>query len=200
LGFCLVPRRLFVKKQWCAYDEFTWSIVVGRDGRRGWWEECTWNARRLAVLGRFLATKISCFLSRHDSIQELPGDPQHASFPTAPSRVACLPKYFMYYNYLKRLSTRQVGVTFFRNKTLGVSWDFSNPRVTGKKSALRSNAPAYWLLTLETWKTADSFVRAVPTGFRLGGCIIYQWSKHQKIYSIVSPLNSCLIKVASYTF
>jgi hypothetical protein len=29
---CLVPRRLFVKKQWCAYDEFTWSIVVGRDG------------------------------------------------------------------------------------------------------------------------------------------------------------------------
>jgi hypothetical protein len=37
------------KKQWCAYDKFTWSIVVRRDGRRGWWEECTWNARRLAV-------------------------------------------------------------------------------------------------------------------------------------------------------
>jgi hypothetical protein len=55
----ILPRTqasLF-KKQWCAYDEFTWSIVVGRDGRRGWWEECTWNARRLAVLGRFLATK-----------------------------------------------------------------------------------------------------------------------------------------------
>jgi hypothetical protein len=45
------------KKQWCAYDEFTWSIVVG--------------------------------------------------IPTAPSRVACLPEYFMYYNYLKRLGTRQ---------------------------------------------------------------------------------------------
>ena len=43
--------------------------------------------------------------SRHDSIQELPGAPQHASFPTAPSRVACLPEYFMYYNYLKRLGT-----------------------------------------------------------------------------------------------
>jgi hypothetical protein len=28
------------------------------------------------------------------------------SFPTAPSRVACLPEYFMYYNYLKRLGTR----------------------------------------------------------------------------------------------
>jgi hypothetical protein len=26
---------------------------------------------------------------------------------TAPSRVACLPEYFMYYNYLKRLGTRQ---------------------------------------------------------------------------------------------
>jgi hypothetical protein len=25
------------------------------------------------------------------------GAPQHASFPTAPSRVACLPEYFMYY-------------------------------------------------------------------------------------------------------
>jgi hypothetical protein len=30
---CLVPRRLFLKKKWCAYDEFTWSIVVGRDGK-----------------------------------------------------------------------------------------------------------------------------------------------------------------------
>ena len=28
-------------------------------------------------------------------------------FPTAPSRVACLPEYFMYCNYLKRLGTRQ---------------------------------------------------------------------------------------------
>ena len=45
---------------------------------------------------------------RHDSIQELPGAPQHAPFPTAPSRVACLPEYFMYCNYLKRLGTRQV--------------------------------------------------------------------------------------------
>ena len=44
---------------------------------------------------------------RHDSIQELPGAPQHATFPTAPSRVACLPEYFMYCNYLKRLGTRQ---------------------------------------------------------------------------------------------
>jgi hypothetical protein len=44
--------------------------------------------------------------SRHDSIQELPGAPQYASFSTAPSRVACLPEYFMYYNYLKRLGTR----------------------------------------------------------------------------------------------
>ena len=35
-------------------------------------------------------------------IQELPGAPQHAPFPTAPSRVTCLPEYFMYYNYLKR--------------------------------------------------------------------------------------------------
>jgi hypothetical protein len=35
--------------------------------------------------------------SRHDSIHELPGAPQHASFPTAPSRVACLREYFMYY-------------------------------------------------------------------------------------------------------
>jgi hypothetical protein len=45
---------------------------------------------------------------RHDSIQELPGAPQHAPFPTAPSRVACLPEYFMYCNYLKRLGTRQI--------------------------------------------------------------------------------------------
>jgi hypothetical protein len=30
---------------------------------------------------------------RHDSIQELPGAPQDAPFPTAPSRVACLPEY-----------------------------------------------------------------------------------------------------------
>ena len=52
--------------------------------------------------------------SRHDSIQELPSAPQHASFPAAPSRVACLPEYFMYYNYLKRLGTRQA---------LGVSSD-----------------------------------------------------------------------------
>ena len=44
---------------------------------------------------------------RHDSIQELPGAPQHAPFPTVPSRVACLPEYFMYCNYLKRLGTRQ---------------------------------------------------------------------------------------------
>jgi hypothetical protein len=29
-------------------------------------------------------------------------------FPTAPSRVACLPEYFMYCNYLKRLGTRQL--------------------------------------------------------------------------------------------
>jgi hypothetical protein len=29
-------------------------------------------------------------------------------FPTAPSRVDCLPGYFMYYNYLKRLGTRQM--------------------------------------------------------------------------------------------
>jgi hypothetical protein len=46
--------------------------------------------------------------SRHDSIQELPGAPKHASFPTAHSRVACLPEYFMYCNYLKRLGTRQL--------------------------------------------------------------------------------------------
>jgi hypothetical protein len=45
--------------------------------------------------------------SRHDSIQELPAAPQLAPFPTAPSRVACLPEYFMYCNYLKRLGTRQ---------------------------------------------------------------------------------------------
>ena len=44
---------------------------------------------------------------RHYSIQELPGAPQHAPFPTAPSRVACLPEYFMYCNNLKRLGTRQ---------------------------------------------------------------------------------------------
>jgi hypothetical protein len=44
---------------------------------------------------------------RHDSMQELPGAPQHAPFPTAPLRVACLPEYFMYCNYLKRLGTRQ---------------------------------------------------------------------------------------------
>jgi hypothetical protein len=35
---------------------FTWSIIVAREKRRGWWEDCTWNARRLAVLG----TSISC--------------------------------------------------------------------------------------------------------------------------------------------
>jgi hypothetical protein len=35
----------------------------GERWRRGWWEECTWNAGRLAVLGRFLARKsISCKL------------------------------------------------------------------------------------------------------------------------------------------
>ena len=50
---------------------------------------------------------LNSMFSRHDSIQELPGAPQHASFPTAPSRVASLPEYFMYYNYLKRLGTRQ---------------------------------------------------------------------------------------------
>jgi hypothetical protein len=44
----------------------------------------------------------------HDSIQELPGAPQHAPFPKAPPRVARLPEYFMYCNYLKRLGTRQV--------------------------------------------------------------------------------------------
>jgi hypothetical protein len=58
---CLVPRRLFVKKQWCAYDEFSWSIVVGRDGE---------GADGKSALS------------------------QHAPFPTAPSRVACLPEYF----------------------------------------------------------------------------------------------------------
>jgi hypothetical protein len=54
---------------------------------------------------------------RHDSIQELPGAPQHASFPTAPLRVACLPEYFMYYNYLKRLGTRQ-GICISLNLSL----------------------------------------------------------------------------------
>jgi hypothetical protein len=51
---------------------------------------------------------LKSMFSRHDSIQELPGAPQHAPYPTAPSRVACLPKYFMYCNYLKRLGTRQL--------------------------------------------------------------------------------------------
>jgi hypothetical protein len=36
-------------------------------------------------------------------------DGKSAPFPTAPSRVACLPEYFMYCNYLKRLGTRQNG-------------------------------------------------------------------------------------------
>jgi hypothetical protein len=66
----LLPRTqasLCKKKQRCAYDEFTWSILVARDGRRVWKEECTWNARRLAVLGRFLATmydflQVFCYL------------------------------------------------------------------------------------------------------------------------------------------
>jgi hypothetical protein len=36
LDSCLVPRRTSLcKKTWWAYDEFTWSTVVGRDGRRG---------------------------------------------------------------------------------------------------------------------------------------------------------------------
>ena len=51
--------------------------------------------------------------SRHDSIQELPGAPQHAPFPTAPSRVAYLPEYFMYCNYLKRLGTRQTYIYIY---------------------------------------------------------------------------------------
>ena len=56
--------------------------------------------------------------SRHDSIQELPGAPQHAPFPTAPSRVACLPEYFMYCNYLKRLGTRVCNINGQTTHTL----------------------------------------------------------------------------------
>jgi hypothetical protein len=40
---CLVPSSLFVKKQRCAYAEFTWNIVLATEMRRGWWEECTWR-------------------------------------------------------------------------------------------------------------------------------------------------------------
>jgi hypothetical protein len=50
--------------------------------------------------------------------KEMPGAPQHASFPTVPSRVACcLPEYFMYYNYLKSLGARQPEQRTFVIKT-----------------------------------------------------------------------------------
>ena len=48
-----------VMRIWRVYMKY----CSGERWRRGWWEECTWNARRLAVLGRFLARKsISCKL------------------------------------------------------------------------------------------------------------------------------------------
>jgi hypothetical protein len=41
-----------VMRIWLVYMKY----CSGERWRRGWREECTWNARRLAVLGRFLAT------------------------------------------------------------------------------------------------------------------------------------------------
>jgi hypothetical protein len=48
-----------VMRIWRVYMKY----CSGERWRRGWWEECTWTARSLAVLGRFLARKsISCKL------------------------------------------------------------------------------------------------------------------------------------------
>jgi hypothetical protein len=53
------PCKKTVMRIWRVYMKY----CSGERWRRGWLEKCTWTARRLAVLGRFLATKsISCKL------------------------------------------------------------------------------------------------------------------------------------------
>jgi hypothetical protein len=83
----------------------------------------------------------------HDSIQELPGAPQDAPFPTASLRVACLPEYFMYYNYLKRLGTRQ-----------DISGDFQPQWQAKPKAQLYLNMISKLHIGVSKWRSTRNFV------------------------------------------